>query len=52
MWDLTPDVELLKELPQEYAFETALADLIVRIFVKFGGRFVSCFIISLVSSIS
>ncbi|XP_074380621.1 structural maintenance of chromosomes flexible hinge domain-containing protein GMI1-like isoform X2 [Apium graveolens] len=28
MWDLTPDVELLRELPQEYAFETALADLI------------------------
>ncbi|XP_063945360.1 structural maintenance of chromosomes flexible hinge domain-containing protein GMI1 isoform X2 [Daucus carota subsp. sativus] len=28
MWDLTPDVELLRELPQEYAFETALADII------------------------
>ncbi|XP_074380628.1 structural maintenance of chromosomes flexible hinge domain-containing protein GMI1-like isoform X3 [Apium graveolens] len=28
MWDLTPDVELLSELPQEYAFESALADLI------------------------
>lgn len=28
MWDLTPDVELLRELPQEYAFESALADLI------------------------
>ena len=29
MWDLTPDTDLLKELPQEYTFETALADLIV-----------------------
>ncbi|XP_065859828.1 structural maintenance of chromosomes flexible hinge domain-containing protein GMI1 isoform X2 [Euphorbia lathyris] len=28
MWDLTPDIDLLKELPEEYAFETALADLI------------------------
>ncbi|KAL3729260.1 hypothetical protein ACJRO7_026371 [Eucalyptus globulus] len=28
MWDLTPDTELLKELPEEYTFETALADLI------------------------
>ncbi|XP_004307994.1 PREDICTED: uncharacterized protein LOC101315387 [Fragaria vesca subsp. vesca] len=28
MWDLTPDTDLLKELPQEYTFETALADLI------------------------
>ncbi|KAL8127014.1 hypothetical protein AgCh_014077 [Apium graveolens] len=28
MWDLTPDVELLSELPQEYAFESALDDLI------------------------
>ncbi|XP_048139026.1 structural maintenance of chromosomes flexible hinge domain-containing protein GMI1 isoform X2 [Rhodamnia argentea] len=28
MWDLTPDTELLKELPEEYNFETALADLI------------------------
>lgn len=29
MWDLTPDTYLLKELPQTYSFETALADLIV-----------------------
>lgn len=29
MWDLTPDTDLLAELPEEYAFETALADLIV-----------------------
>lgn len=29
MWDLTPDTELLMELPEEYTFETALADLIV-----------------------
>ncbi|PHU17006.1 hypothetical protein BC332_12701 [Capsicum chinense] len=32
MWDLTPDTDLLKELPEEYTFETALADLIVGIF--------------------
>lgn len=34
MWDLTPDTELLKELPEEYTFETALADLIVSRLVK------------------
>ncbi|ESQ31967.1 hypothetical protein EUTSA_v10003513mg [Eutrema salsugineum] len=28
MWDLTPDTDLLKELPQNYSFDTALADLI------------------------
>ncbi|KAJ8446219.1 LOW QUALITY PROTEIN: hypothetical protein Cgig2_015990 [Carnegiea gigantea] len=28
MWDLTPDTDLLAELPDEYTFETALADLI------------------------
>ncbi|XP_058206196.1 structural maintenance of chromosomes flexible hinge domain-containing protein GMI1 isoform X2 [Rhododendron vialii] len=28
MWDLTPDTDLLMELPEEYNFETALADLI------------------------
>ncbi|KAM3234968.1 hypothetical protein P3L10_015004 [Capsicum annuum] len=28
MWDLTPDTDLLKELPEEYTFETTLADLI------------------------
>ncbi|GAA0162738.1 viral or transposable element protein [Lithospermum erythrorhizon] len=28
MWDLTPDTDLLKELPSEHSFETALADLI------------------------
>ncbi|KAF9592428.1 hypothetical protein IFM89_014918 [Coptis chinensis] len=28
MWDLTPDTDMLKELPDEYTFETALADLI------------------------
>ncbi|KAM3265653.1 putative protein isoform X2 [Capsicum annuum] len=27
MWDLTPDTDLLKELPEEYTFETPLADL-------------------------
>jgi hypothetical protein len=29
MWDLTPDTELLREFPEEYTFDTALADLIV-----------------------
>nr|XP_027110064.1 structural maintenance of chromosomes flexible hinge domain-containing protein GMI1-like isoform X2 [Coffea arabica] len=28
MWDLTPDTDLLRELPEHYTFETALADLI------------------------
>uniref|UniRef100_A0A803L2J8 Protein DEFECTIVE IN MERISTEM SILENCING 3 n=1 Tax=Chenopodium quinoa TaxID=63459 RepID=A0A803L2J8_CHEQI len=28
MWDLTPDTDLLTELPDDYTFETALADLI------------------------
>ncbi|CAK7324185.1 unnamed protein product [Dovyalis caffra] len=28
MWDLTPDTDLLRELPEEYTFESALADLI------------------------
>ncbi|XP_062120131.1 structural maintenance of chromosomes flexible hinge domain-containing protein GMI1-like isoform X2 [Humulus lupulus] len=28
MWDLTPDTDLLKEVPESYTFETALADLI------------------------
>ncbi|CAI0397449.1 unnamed protein product [Linum tenue] len=28
MWDLTPDTDLLKELPEAYSFESALADLI------------------------
>ncbi|KAM3308652.1 hypothetical protein P3S67_010396 [Capsicum chacoense] len=28
MCDLTPDTDLLKELPEEYTFETVLADLI------------------------
>ncbi|KAF5195246.1 Gamma-irradiation and mitomycin c induced protein [Thalictrum thalictroides] len=28
MWDLTPGTDILMELPQEYSFETALADLI------------------------
>ncbi|KAG4943188.1 hypothetical protein JHK84_047266 [Glycine max] len=28
MWDSTPDTDLLLELPEEYTFETALADLI------------------------
>jgi len=37
MWDLTPDTELLKELPEEYTFETALADLIVSCPDDFGS---------------
>ncbi|KAK9672435.1 hypothetical protein RND81_12G100500 [Saponaria officinalis] len=28
MWDLTPDTDFLSELPDDYMFETALADLI------------------------
>ncbi|CAB4302019.1 unnamed protein product [Prunus armeniaca] len=28
MWDLTPVTDILKELPEEYTFETAMADLI------------------------
>lgn len=28
MWNLTPATELLRELPEEYTYETALADLI------------------------
>ncbi|CAH2044294.1 unnamed protein product [Thlaspi arvense] len=28
LWDLTPDTDLLKELPENYSLETALADLI------------------------
>ncbi|KAF3590672.1 hypothetical protein DY000_02026153 [Brassica cretica] len=28
MWDLTPDTDMLRELPENYSFETALADLI------------------------
>ncbi|XP_004498513.1 structural maintenance of chromosomes flexible hinge domain-containing protein GMI1 [Cicer arietinum] len=28
MWDLTPDTDLLLELPEEYTFEAAIADLI------------------------
>ncbi|XP_045808734.1 structural maintenance of chromosomes flexible hinge domain-containing protein GMI1 isoform X2 [Trifolium pratense] len=28
MWDLTPDTQLLLELPEEYTFEAAIADLI------------------------
>ncbi|CAN8277312.1 unnamed protein product [Cochlearia groenlandica] len=28
LWDLTPDTDLLKEIPENYSFETALADLI------------------------
>ncbi|KAK4480487.1 hypothetical protein RD792_013561, partial [Penstemon davidsonii] len=28
MWDLTPDTDLLTELPDDHTFETALADLI------------------------
>ncbi|KAK9028387.1 hypothetical protein V6N11_068192 [Hibiscus sabdariffa] len=28
MWDLTPDMDLLMELPEEYTLETALVDLI------------------------
>ncbi|KAJ0546972.1 hypothetical protein HanIR_Chr08g0366881 [Helianthus annuus] len=35
MWDFTPDTELLMELPEEYTFEIALADLIVTTYMLF-----------------
>lgn len=34
MWDLTPDTDLLLELPEEYNFEAAIADLIVSSLTK------------------
>lgn len=34
MWDLTPDIDLLLELPEEYDFEAAIADLIVSSLTK------------------
>lgn len=34
MWDWTPDTDLLLELPEEYTFETALADLIVSLLTE------------------
>lgn len=37
MWDLTPDTDLLKELPEEYTFETALADLIVSCLIQLAN---------------
>lgn len=37
MWDLTADTDLLKEIPDDYTCETALADLIVS--MKFGFAF-------------
>lgn len=39
LWDLTPDTDLLKELPENYSFETALADLIVSFSVKLPEKF-------------
>lgn len=41
MWDLTPDTDLFEELPEEYAFETALADLIVSGFTFLISKFSS-----------
>jgi len=38
LWDLTPDTDLLKELPENYSFETALADLIVSVSVKLPAK--------------
>lgn len=46
MWDLTPDTDLLKELPEEYTFETALADLIVSCLIwltKWSGCAFDCY---------
>jgi hypothetical protein len=37
MWDLTPDTDMLKELPEEYTFETALADLIVSCLIQLAN---------------
>jgi len=34
MWDLTPDTDLLLELPEDYNFEAAIADLIVSSLTK------------------
>ncbi|KAK8656162.1 hypothetical protein V6N13_108719 [Hibiscus sabdariffa] len=34
MWDLTPDMDLLMELPEEYTLETALVDLIVHVRIE------------------
>ena len=44
MWDLTPDTDLLAELPEEYAFETALADLIVSCHLNIAEDLVVCII--------
>lgn len=41
MWDLTPDTDILQELPAEYTFETALADLIVSQWDVFFIKFVA-----------
>ena len=38
LWDLTPDTDLLKELPENYSFETALADLIVSVSVLLSKK--------------
>ena len=38
LWDLTPDTDLLKELPENYNFETALADLIVSVSVLLSKK--------------
>ncbi|KAK6262480.1 hypothetical protein QUC31_008296 [Theobroma cacao] len=42
MWDLTPDTDLLMELPEEYTFETALADLIARLLFYSFNRTIPC----------
>jgi len=34
MWDLTPDTDLLMELPEDYNFEAAITDLIVSSLAK------------------
>jgi hypothetical protein len=34
MWDLTPDTHLLLELPDDYTFVAAIADLIVSSLTK------------------
>ena len=34
MWDLTPQTDLVQELPAEYSIESALVDLIVSFLVR------------------
>lgn len=44
MWDLTPQTELLQELPPEYSTESALVDLIVSFLVWLLYLLISCWL--------